>query len=84
MPEEQKKPIRVEIPEATWLAKNLEFLEANYPGKWVAIKGDELVAVGDSLNDVMRAAEQQGKGDPLVLAIRRKDYQNTVLIRACH
>jgi hypothetical protein len=81
MPKKQQKPIRVKFPETTWLASNLESLEARYPGQWIAIKGEELVAVGDSLQYVMREAERQGKKDPLVLAIRRKDYQDTILIR---
>jgi hypothetical protein len=64
-----------------WLGENEAWLEETYPGKWVAVKGSELIAVGDSLEDVMRQSEGKGILDPLVTAIRRAEYRDVYFIR---
>ena len=44
-----------------------------YPDKWVAMGNDGLVAVGDSIDDVLREAENQGirRGDVVVDYLER-------------
>lgn len=79
--DDERKPIRVVVPEMEWLGQNEARLELEIPGKWIAIKGRELIAVGDTLAEIMRIAESQGIPDPLVTAIKRKEYQNVYLIR---
>jgi hypothetical protein len=78
---EGKKPIRVVIPEMEWLGENRERLEQEFPGKWIGIKNHELVAVADSLAEVMKIAEAKGVDQPLVTAMPREDYQNVIIIR---
>ena len=36
-------------------------------GKWIAIADDKIVAVGDSVDEVMEAAKQLGHSSPLVV-----------------
>jgi len=36
-------------------------------GKWLAIADDKIVAVGDSVDEVMQAAKQLGHASPLVV-----------------
>jgi hypothetical protein len=74
--------IRVEMPEVMWLGKNREWLEENYPGKWIAIKGDELIAVGDTLDQVLNQAQEKGVEDPLVAGVKSKEYRKVFLIRS--
>lgn len=38
----------------------------SYPGKWVAVAGDEIVAVEDTLEKVVRKAREAGHPQPLV------------------
>ena len=49
MPAKHIRPKRVEMPEVAWIGENKAFLEENYSGKWIAVKGRELAAVGDSV-----------------------------------
>jgi hypothetical protein len=83
MPGKQKKPIRIEQPEIMWIGENRDFLEENYPGKWIAVKGRELIAVGDTLDEVVKQAEEKGAGDALFTGVRRSEYRGAIFIRTC-
>lgn len=47
-----------------------------YPGKWVAVTRSELIAVGDTLVDVLREALNKGYPTPI---IHRISEANTIL-----
>jgi hypothetical protein len=76
----QKKPQLITSPEMDWLNANDALLQENYVGKWIAIKGGELVGVGDTLGEAMEQAEERGFRVPLVTFVRKRD-PNTILIR---
>jgi hypothetical protein len=40
-----------------------------HKGRWVAVDGDEVVAVGDSVTEVLDVARQRGHTDPLVFRV---------------
>jgi hypothetical protein len=44
-------------------------LDAYEPGTWVAFSGDQIVAAGPKLAEVVRAAEAAGEPDPLLVPI---------------
>ena len=67
--------------EIRWLGDNEKFLEENYAGKWVAVKGSALVAVGDAFDEAARAAEACGVKDPVIAPVRPKELQGGFLIR---
>jgi hypothetical protein len=77
----EPKHVTVRQEELRWLADNRSFLEENHAGRWLALKGYKLIAIGDSLDEVMDAAEHQDVKDPIVTAVRRKEYQDGILIR---
>jgi hypothetical protein len=83
---EERKPKRVDNgnAEQKWLAENKGFLEANHPGMWLALKGGELVGMGKTLTEAREAAKANGVDDPIFDAVRRKEYQNVIIIRQCH
>jgi hypothetical protein len=70
--------------EVAWLAANRARLEKEYPGKWVAVHGSELVAIGDSPSEVVSAAQARGIDDPLIDVMRSRRAQESVIIRALY
>jgi hypothetical protein len=77
---DESKIRRIDMPEVMWLQENQEFLEENYPSKWVAVKGRELIAVGDSPRDVMREAQKKGITDPHIKGIRSAKYRGAFFV----
>jgi hypothetical protein len=69
--------------ETRWLDENRTFLEENYAGKWVAVKGAELVAAGETFGEALDRAQALGASDPVVDSVRSKEYQHVILIRGC-
>lgn len=67
--------------EACWFDENEHMLEKQYPGKWVALKGAGLIAIGDSASEVMASAKAQGIDEPLITALKSLEYQGKVIIR---
>jgi hypothetical protein len=65
--------------EMLWLHRNRPRLEQEIPGKWVAIKGSEIVAIGDGADEVADQAESKGIKRPLLAAIRSKEYQGVMM-----
>jgi len=76
------KIVRVVIPEMDWLGENRKRLEQEIPGKWIGIKRRELIAVGDTLDEVMRIAKSKNIEQPFVTAVPREEYQNVIIIRS--
>jgi hypothetical protein len=74
------KIIRVDTSDVMWIDEHRDFLEENYPGKWIAVKGQELVAVGDSLRDVLEESKRKGVTDPLVGGVRRADLRGAIFV----
>ena len=69
--------------ERLWFGRNRTYLEKAYPGKWIAIQGEELIAVGDDAKQVADEARAQGINSPLIAGVRKKDWQGFYLIRRC-
>ena len=61
--------------EMRYLHENRAFLEANLAGRWLALDGDKLLAVGDDAGFVKREAIAKGAVNPLITAVPRKEYQ---------
>ena len=76
----QRKPIRVEMPEVMWLGENRDFLEENYPGKWVAVKGRYLIAVGDNPREVRAEAQSNGIEHPVMSGVRAAEYRGILFV----
>lgn len=53
---------------------------AAYAGKWVALAGNHIVAVGSSLPDVMRMAPAGALRNPSVFLVPRRDEGPYVLV----
>ena len=49
-------------------------LDAYQPGTWVAFSGENIVAAGPRLKDVIRAAEEAGEPDPLLVPLPPDDF----------
>lgn len=56
-------------------AKNWTKLYAEYPGKWVALEGDEVTVItsGQKLKDVMAEAKRLGYARPLMTKVPNKN-----------
>ena len=55
--------------ELRWLKEH----GAHYAGKWVALKGDDLISSGDNAKEVFEAAAQSGVPRPLVVRVESED-----------
>ena len=66
---------------AKWVEANRNWLEQNHAGKWIAVGPEGLLAVGDSALAVSEDAKLKGYADPLLTAVRRRDFQGIDLIR---
>lgn len=65
--------------ELNWISTHFEELEG-YSGKWVAIVEDQVVAIGDSVKEVMEiVTKKKIKEPPLVTLIPSKDEETYVL-----
>jgi hypothetical protein len=73
-------PVPGKDPETVWLNANRQRLEREIPGKWVAIKGSELVGVADTAKDARMQAVEKGFDRPLLTCIRAKEFQGTAII----
>jgi hypothetical protein len=81
MEDPTKNVIRVEMPEVMWLGENQKWLEENYPGKWVAVRGNRLIAVGDTPSDVLEQSKAAGIPNPLITGVKRKEFQGIRFVR---
>ena len=64
-----------------WLGENEAFLEAKYPGMWVAISDQGLAGVGNSFAEAEESALKKGAKDILVSGVKSKEFQGVYLIR---
>ncbi|MCD6094071.1 MAG: hypothetical protein J7J51_04730 [Candidatus Omnitrophica bacterium] len=65
--------------ELNWISTHQKELEA-YAGKWIAVLGNKMIAIGSSTKEVMRIAKKKGiERLPLVTKIPRKDERMYVL-----
>ncbi|PIZ16900.1 hypothetical protein COY51_01650 [Candidatus Desantisbacteria bacterium CG_4_10_14_0_8_um_filter_39_17] len=64
--------------ELMWLSTHSKRMK-KYSGKWIAVKDNQLVAVGDSVKEVMDIASRKSKRLPLVTKIPRKDEETYIL-----
>ena len=82
MTESTKKPRRsMHEAKIRWLLENQSLLEDSYPGQWVAVNDQGLVASGASFGEAVEAAEACGAPDALVAPVKSKEYQGVHLIR---
>lgn len=44
-------------------------LEQRFPGEWIAVDGEAVVANGDDLAGVLQRAEDAGHPDPFILSV---------------
>jgi hypothetical protein len=51
------------------MAREPDLLAAYSPGDWVAFAGEQIVAAGPNLSEVIRAAAAAGESDPLFVPI---------------
>ena len=56
------------------MARDPQFLAGYEPGTWVAVSGEEVVAAGPDLSQVIRAAETAGEPDPLLVPILPDEF----------
>ncbi len=68
--------------ETRWLAENREWLEKTHPGKWIAVEGAALIAVGDDAVDVMAKSKAKGVEHPLLDVVRSTKAQKSIVIRS--
>lgn len=72
--------IKVSIMAESFLTGHSQDLSKKYPGKYVAIVDDELVAVGESEVETFRIAKQKHPGKLISLSyVPRKDELVTLL-----
>jgi hypothetical protein len=58
-------------PELDWLEQNYSGLLSEHEGRWVAVGGSGIVAVGDDDYDVWQRARDMGLSRPLVVNVKR-------------
>ena len=57
-----------------WLAKHLDEVCRDFPGRYLAVHRGQIVAVGDSYEEVYRLARERGvSGFPFVMAVPRPE-----------
>ena len=61
--------------ETMYLLRHTSEMERLYPGKYVAILGERLVATGDTIAEVYEKTDDLGITDPLVTYIPRADEE---------
>jgi response regulator RpfG family c-di-GMP phosphodiesterase len=66
--------------EMAWLTANRRDLEIRHPGQWIAVHGDQIVAMDKDLATVIRKAEAKGVEDALIVATRFKDCQAAIQV----
>lgn len=64
--DERPRDEAVDVLEPTLQKKLLE-----YPGRWVAMTRADVLAVGDSLDEVSQAAAERGVSDPILYFVPR-------------
>jgi hypothetical protein len=52
-----------------WVSRHLPDLRAGYPGQWVAIADDEVVASAANLSELLRQLRDAGLQNPLITEI---------------
>jgi hypothetical protein len=67
--------------EAVWIQKNQDFLWQTYPGQWIAVDGEELIAAGSDRAAVRKEAIRKGHPSALITGVRRKEYQGVRMVR---
>jgi len=78
---EQPKRVLARAAEMKWLAENRAYLEKTFPGKWLALDGARLVAVGDGIPEVREKARREDVLNPFFSAVRSRKYQGVMLFR---
>jgi hypothetical protein len=64
--------------ELEFITKNPEKIE-KFAGKWIAISGNRILAVGVSANEVIRIARKKKRKKFLIFKVPRKDEEMYVL-----
>jgi hypothetical protein len=67
--------------ERRWLADHHDELERHHAGEWLAVDGYKLIAHGYNLTEVLDEARASGAPNPLVTAVRQKEWQGAIIIR---
>jgi hypothetical protein len=67
--------------EVLWIQKNQDYLWEHFAGKWIAVEGEQLLAVGDSATEVHQEAIRKGFPDAIITGVRRREYHGFKLIR---
>ena len=62
--------------EMRWLGLHFKELERTYPGEWLAIEGESLVAHGPGLVDVLSDAQRKGVENPFIAGTRPTHLQD--------
>src|SRR5260370_42199735 len=52
-----------------WVSRHLDHLRAQYPGRWIAVAGDQVVGNASSLPDLLQQVEQANVQQPFVTQI---------------
>jgi hypothetical protein len=67
--------------EMAWLQRERKRLQAEFPGKWLAIDGERVVGIGDDLSEARAHASARGVQDPLFIATRERGLEKVLMIR---
>jgi hypothetical protein len=68
--------------ETRWIEDNKHWLEREHAGKWIAVSGYALIAVGSDAADVMAKARAQGVELPLLDVVPNQEAQASIVIRS--
>ena len=60
-------------PELHWLAENSTDVYRRYPGRWIALRQDQVIAVGDTATEVDQKARQSAPDGNFVLMAVEED-----------
>lgn len=68
------------LKDSIWVSEHQKEL-AKYAGKWIAVLKNQLLATGDSINEVMQIVKAKDIKDlPLITMVPRKDEGPYILI----
>jgi hypothetical protein len=68
----------IEEPIELVLTRDVEKALGKHPGKWAAVTRTQVLAVGDSAEDVLRGAAKLGNKEPILLRV--PDTANTIYL----
>ncbi len=75
---EGEKPRGIAEVESAWVQENMSELRVEHGGKWIAVIGQEVVAVGEA-KEIRAQLDEKGLNDPYVCWLMPEGEDHTLI-----